>query len=121
MPVVAAEDLHHTVTASQCARNADRIHGGLRARVNEAPTWQLPSRGKVFSHDVGVFRWGGEVRPEPHTALYRFGDDRIRVPLHHAADPVVHIEVLVAIHIPDVLALTTLKVDGIRRASLVAG
>ena len=91
MSVVAAEDLHHAVTASQRTCNANRVHGRLRTGVHEAPAWELPSRGKVLGHDVGIFRWSSEVRSESHAALYRFGDDRICVALHHAADPIVDI------------------------------
>ena len=119
--MVAAEDLHHTVTASQRTCNANRIHGRLGTGVHEAPAWELPSRGKVLGHDVGVFCWSGEVRPESHPALDRLGDDRIRVALHHAADPVMDIKVLMSVYIPDMLGEAALKVDGIRRASLVAG
>jgi hypothetical protein len=75
----------------------------------------------MLGHDVRVFCWSSEVRPELHAALDRFGDDWIRMTLHHAADSIMDIEVLVAVHIPDVLALTALKVDRIRGAALVAG
>jgi hypothetical protein len=43
------------------------------------------------------------------------------VALHHAADAVVDVKVLVAIYVPDVLALTALEVDGVRGAALIAG
>jgi len=75
----------------------------------------------VLCNDVGVFRRRGEVRAESHASLHRFGDDRMRVSLHHAADAVVDVEVLVSVNVPDVLTQPTLEVDGVRRAALVAG
>jgi hypothetical protein len=42
------------------------------------------------------------------------------VALHHAADAVVDVKVLVAIYVPDVLALAALEVDGVRGAALIA-
>ena len=121
MTVIAAEDFHDAITLGERACNPDRIHGCLRAGVYEAPTRQLPSRSEKFGDDVGIFCWGREVCAESHAALHRFGDDRVRVPLHHAADAVVDVKVLVPINVPDVLAEPALEIDGVRRAALIAG
>ena len=59
--VVAAEDLHHTVAAGCATSESDRIHGGFRAGVDEAPAGESPARREMLSHDVGVFGWRGEV------------------------------------------------------------
>ena len=121
MTVIAAEDFHDAVTLGERACNPNRIHGCLGARVDEAPARELPARGKKFGDDVGIFCWGREVCPESHAALHRFGDDWMCVTLHHAADAVVDVKVLVPINVPDVLAEPALKIDGVRGAALIAG
>ena len=60
------------------------------------------------------------MRAEPNASIDGLGDDRMRMPLDHAADAVVHVEVLAAINVPDVLPLSAVEVDRPRRALLVA-
>jgi len=61
------------------------------------------------------------VCPESHAALHRLSDDWMGVPLHHAADAVMDVKVLMAVNVPDVLAEPALEIDGVRGAALIAG
>ena len=118
--MIAAEDLHHAIAPRSATGEADRIHGGLGARVHETPAGEAPTRCEVLSNDVGVLGWCSEVRAESDAPVNGLGDDWMRMPLHHAADAVMHVEVLAAIDVPDVLPLSAVKVDRPRRALLVA-
>ena len=74
----------------------------------------------MLSNDVGILRWCSEVRPKPHPSLHRLGDDWMGVSLHHAADAVMHVKVLVTVDVPDVLAESALEIDRVWGAALIA-
>src|SRR5262245_5250938 len=50
--------------------------------------------------------------PERHALPHGADDRRMRVALHHRAEAVVEVEVLVAVHVPDARALAASEVDG---------
>ena len=63
----------------------------------------------------------GAAKCVPSAARSRIGrgDRRVRVPLRHRAEAVVEVDVLVAVDVPDPLALAALEVDRPRVAQLV--
>ena len=117
--VVGAEDLHHGVAARVGARDPDRVHRGLGARVRVAPAREAPAAVELLGDDDGVLGRRGEVRALRVALLERRADDRVRVALDHRAEAVVEVQVLVAVDVPHARAVTALEVDRPRVAQLV--
>ena len=85
-------------TATSAAGSAGRAPRRRRSRPRSAP------------------RSACRARPARGSAAV---DDRVRVPLRHRAEAVVEVDVLVAVDVPDALALAAVEVDRPRIAQLV--
>ena len=117
--VVRAEDLDDRVAARGGARDADRIHRGLGARVRVPPLRQAPAALQLVGDDDRVLGRGGEVRALLHALDDGLRDDRVRMALDHRAEAVVEVDHLRAVDVPDVRADAALEVDRPRIAELV--
>ena len=117
--VVRAEDLDDRVAARRGARNADRVHRGLGARVRVSPLRQAPTALELVGDDDRVLGRRGKVRALLHALDDSLRDDRMGVTLDHRAEAVVKVDHLRAINVPDVGADTALEVDRPRIAELV--
>jgi hypothetical protein len=116
MPVVGTEDLHDRVAAGDASGDPDRVHRRLRAGIDVAPVLEPPAAGKLFTHDDRILGRRGEVRAEPDPVRDGLRDHVVRVALHHRAEAVVEVEVLVAVDVPDLGAFSVREVDGPRVA-----
>ena len=121
MAVVRAEHLDDGLAAGEGAGDADGVHGGLGARVDEAPLRELEGAGEVLGHDDGVFGRQAELRAERRALLDGLDDERVGVALDHAAVAVVEVDDLLALDAPDVRALAVGEVDGVRVTRVIRG
>ena len=121
MAVVGAEHLDDGLAAGEGAGDADGVHGGLGARVHEAPLRQLEGAGEVLGHDDGVLGGQAELGAERRALLDGLDDGRVGVALDHAAVAVVEVADLLAVDRPDVRALAVREVDGVRVAGVIGG
>ena len=119
--VVGAEDLHDVVAAGVRAGDTDRVHGRLRPRVREAPARQAEAARELLGHRHRLLRGRAEVSAEREAALDGCPDRGVSVPLHHRAEAVVEVDVLVAVDIPHPRALATGQVDGPGLTALEGG
>ena len=119
MAVVGAEDLDDRVAAGRGPGDPDRVHRRLGAGVDVAPLRQAPAAGELLADDDRILGRRGEVGAELDPLVHRPRDRGMGVPLHHRAEAVVEVEVLVAVDIPDVRALAPRQVDRPRVARLV--
>ena len=119
MAVVGAEDLHDRVATGDAPGDPDRVHRRLRAGVDVAPVLEPPATGELLADDDRILGRRGEVRPEPDPVGDGLRDHVVRVALHHRAEAVVEVEVLVAVDVPDLGALAVGEVDRPRIARLV--
>jgi hypothetical protein len=87
------------------------VHRRLRARIREAPLREPePIDEFLGDHDRAVGR-RGEVGAEVVAGLDRIADRGIRVPDAHDAEPVVEVDVLAPVDVPDPRSLTSLQID----------
>ncbi len=121
MAVVRAEHLDDGLAAGEGAGDADGVHGGLGARVDEAPLRELEGAGEVLGHDDGVLGRQAELRAERRALLDGLDDERVGVALDHAAVAVVEVDDLLALDAPDVRALAVGEVDRVRVTRVVRG
>ncbi len=121
MAVVRAEHLDDGLAAGEGAGDADGVHGRLGARVDEAPLRELEGAGEVLGHDDGVLGRQAELGAEWGALLDGLDDERVGVPLDHAAVAVVEVDDLLALDAPDVRALAVSEVDRVRVARVVRG
>ena len=119
MAVVRAEDLDDRVAARRGARDADRVHRGLGARVRVPPLRQAPAALQLVGDDDGVLGRSGEVRALLHALDDGLRDDRMGMALDHRAEAVVEVDHLGAVDVPDVRADAAIEVDRPRIAELV--
>ena len=119
--VVGTEDLEDRVATGMCARDPNRVHRRLRARVREAPLRQAPPARELLGDEDRIVGRHGEVRAEPHPFLDRLRDRGMGMALHHRAEAVVEIDAPCAVDVPDVRALAALEVDRPRVEELVRG
>ena len=119
--VIRAEDLEDRVAAGQCARDPDRVHRRLGARVVVAPLRQAEAPRELLRDDDPVLGGRGEVRAEPDALLDRLHDRRVRVALRHRAEAVVEVPEAAAVDVPDRRAFAPLEVDRPGLAHLVRG
>ena len=121
MAVVGAEHLDDGLTAGEAAGDADGVHGGLGARVHEAPLRELEGAREMLGHDDGVFGRQAELRAERRALLDGLDDGGMGVALHHAAVAVVEVGDLLAVDAPDVRALAVRVVDRVGIAGVIRG
>ena len=106
MAVVAALDLHDQVASGGGPHQVDRVHGRLGARVAEAPQRQSEARGEQLGDDDGVLGGLGEVGASPDPLAHR-GDDRgVAVSGEHRAVAGVQVDVLGAVDVVHLGALS---------------
>ena len=105
VPVVRAEDLHDRVAPLEAARDPDRVHRRLGARVREAPLGQPEAPRQLLRDDDPVLGRRREVRPQPGALGDRLDDRRMRVAHDHRAEAVVEVPELAAVDVPDARAL----------------
>ena len=119
--VVGAEDLHDRVAPGQPASDPDRVHGRLRAGVDETPAGEPEALLQLLGDDDRILSHRGEVRAERDALAHRRDDRRVGVALDHRAEAVVEVPVLVAVDVADPRALAVDEVDRPRVAQLVGG
>ena len=118
--VVRALDLDDARAAGLGAHEMDRVHRRFGARVAEAPQRQPePARELGRDRDEILGRLG-EVRAERDPLLHRRARSRVRVADEHRAEPVVQVDVLGAVDVPDARAVAVVHPDGARRGGLPA-
>ena len=103
------------------ARQPDGAHGRLRARVGEAPLRQCPAPRQLLGHQHGVLARRGEMGALRAARGQRGADGRVGVALHHGAEAVVEVDVLVAVHVPHARPLAAREVDRPGLAGLERG
>ena len=116
--VVRALDLHDVVATGRRARDADRAHRRLGARVREAHLLELEAPAQLFGEEHHVLGRCREVRARLRRARDRFDDLRVRMADDHATEAAVRVDVLVAVDVPDLRAVAFAEVDRIRVAGL---
>jgi hypothetical protein len=112
VPVVRALDLEDHIAARGAARHVDRVHRRLGAGVGEAPLRQAEAPGELLGDHDRPLGGRGEVRALLDAALDGVDDYGVRVADAHDAEAVVEVDVLVAVHVPDLGARAALDVDG---------
>ena len=101
------------------AREADGVHRGLAARVQEAPLGQVEAPRELAGDDGRVRGRGGEMAAERVAIGDGLGDRGVSVALHHAAEAVVEVAVLAAVDVPHLRAAAVAEVDRVRVPRLV--
>ena len=119
--VVAALDLDHQVALGQRAHQVDGVHGRLGAGVGEPPQRQAEAADQLVGEPDGVLGGLGEVGAASDLAGHRLDDRGVAVAGDGRAVPAVHVDVLVAVHVPDVGALAVAHPDGLRLGDLPVG
>ena len=87
VPVVRALDLHDVLASGRGARDPDRAHRRLGARVAEAHRLGLEALAQLLGEADGRLGGRGEVRAGARGALDRLGDLRVRVAHDHEPKP----------------------------------
>ena len=121
MAVVGAGDLHDRVAPGEPTRDPDRVHRRLRPGVDVAPLREPPAAGELLAHDDGVLRGRREMGSELDAGVDRVRDRGVGMALHHRAEPVVEVEHLVPVDVPDPGALAVGQVERPRMTHLVGG
>src|SRR5439155_4991930 len=102
------------------ARDADRVHRGLRAGVEKAPPRETPAALELLGDGHAVLGGRGEVRAEADPPADGRGDRGVRVPLDHRPEPVVKVPHAMAVDVVDDRTLSGREVDRPRVARLIA-
>ena len=121
MAVVGAEDLHDRLAPGRPARDPDRVHRRLGARVREAPLGQPPAPRELVADDDRVLGRRREVRAGAVAGVDRRADRRVGMALDHRAEAVVEVPHLVAVDVPHARPGAALEVDRPGVAELVGG
>jgi hypothetical protein len=118
MAVVGSLDLDDPVAPGEATREAHRVQRRFRSAVGEAPLRLLETLRELLRHLDDVWPGLREVCTEPRPLRDRLDDQRVRVPDHHDAEPVVEVDVLIAVDVPHAAALPALDEDRLRRRVL---
>ena len=102
--VVAALELDDLLAAGVAARDADRVHRRLGARVAEAHEVGAEARLDLLGQRDAVLDRERVAGPVRDAVLERLGQDRVRVPGGEHAEGHVEVDVLVAVRIGDAAA-----------------
>ena len=102
VPVVRAFDLQDLVATGRGARDADRVHGRLGARVGEAHRLEVEAPTQLLGQLDGDRSGRGEVRAGTRRPLDRLDDPGVRVADDVDAEAAVEVEVLGAVDVPHV-------------------
>ena len=101
MPVIGPDRLQRHLAAGESARDPNRVHRGLRARVRVPPPRQPPAAGQPPAHHDRVLGRGGEMGAAGVTLAHHPADHRVGMTVHHSPEAVVEVEPAVAVHVPD--------------------
>ena len=118
MAVVRAFDLHDVVATGRGTRDADRAHRRLGAGVREAHLLEAEAPAQLLGEQHRVLGRRREVGTGRAARVDRLDDLRMRVADDHAAEPVVGVDVLVAVDVPDLRPLPLAQVDRVRVTGL---
>ena len=99
--VVGAEDLDDRVAAGEGAGDADSVHRRLGTGVDVAPLREAEAAGQLLADDDGVLDRRRKVSATSDLSLHGLDDGRVGVPLHHRPEPIVEIDHLGAVDVPD--------------------
>ena len=99
--VVGTEDLDDRVASGEGAGDADSVHRRLGTRVDVAPLGKAEAADQLLADDDGVFDRRRKVRAPSDLPLHGFDDGRVGVSLHHRSEPIVEIDHLGAVDVPD--------------------
>ncbi len=111
--VVGALDLADHVAPGGRAGHPDGIHGGLGARIGEAHHLEMEPAGDLLSEGHGRLGGHREVGASGGRLTDRLDDPRMGVAHQHRAEATVEVEILAAVLVPDVAALTPAQIHGI--------
>ena len=118
--VVAALDLDDEVPAGDGAHEVDGVHGGLGARVVEAPQRQVEPAGQLLGDLDGRLGRLGEVGAAADLCAHRLRDGRVGVAGEAGTVAAVEVDVLVAVDVEDLGALAVADPHRLGRGDLPA-
>ena len=99
--VVGPLELDDQVASGHRSHQMDGIHGCLGARVSESPKRQAVTHGQLLGDDDGVGGRLCEMGPFAHPLAHRGNDRRVGMPGEHRPVSTVHVDVFVAIDVPN--------------------
>src|SRR5207302_632361 len=112
--VVGRFDLDHAVAAGEPTGQTNGIERGLCAAVGEAPLRLCKATMQLLSHDDVVCDRLREMRAPADLRFHRGDDRRMRMAPHHDTEPVVEVDVLVAVDVPDRASLPAIDEHRLR-------
>ncbi len=118
--VVATLDLDEHVPAGRRAHEAPGFQRRLGAGVAEPPQRQAEPVHEALADRVEILRRLREMRAARGRLLERLDDLRVRVADDHRAVAEVEVDVLVAVDVPQAIALPVIDEHGVRRRVLPA-
>jgi hypothetical protein len=98
----------------------DGVHGGFGARVGETPAGQAEAAAEFAGHGDGVRGGLGEVGAFCDLRGYGLLDGRVGMAGQGGAVTAVQVDVLVAVDVVDLRAVTVAEPDRLRRGDLPA-
>ena len=119
--VIRALDLEERVLAGRSSSESHRVHRRFGPRVREADLVEVePSFQLLGELDCGLGR-GRELGAGLSGLYDRLGDLRVGVPHRHRAEPVMEIDVLVAVDVRYMASVALGEIDRVRVARLERG
>src|ERR1019366_6715741 len=119
MAVVGAEDLADRLAPRIAARDPDRVHRRLRARVDLAPPLEAPAALQYLGDDHAILSRAREVRAERDSLAHGPDDRGVGMSLDHRPEPVVKVPHAVAVDVVDRGSLPGRQVDRPGLAGLI--